>query len=84
MGESTSWTITLTPRELEWFEFAVADYVAKWGEHLTGRPYIGEFGPNLAGLPTAVGNMAGTVLRKLVRSDTGLIPDDDIALVVFT
>lgn len=61
---TTSWTMTFTSEDFDRFEFAVADYVAKWGEHLTGRPYMGDLGPNLAGMPTAVGNMAGTVLRK--------------------
>lgn len=56
---------------LDWLEYAIADYVAKWGEHLTGKPYIGEFGPNIAGMPTAVANMAMTVIRKnLVTSWT--------------
>lgn len=51
--------------DLEWLEYAIADYVAKWGEHLTGRPYRDEFGgPNIAGLPCSVANMAMTVIRK--------------------
>lgn len=50
--------------DLDWLEYAIADYVAKWGEHLTGVPYQGEFGTNLAGMPTAVANMAMTVIRK--------------------
>jgi hypothetical protein len=50
--------------DLDALEYAIADYVAKWGEHLTGRPYLDEFGPNIAGLPCAVANMAMTVIRK--------------------
>jgi len=67
--------------DLGGLEYAIADYVAKWGEHFTGVPYLGEFGPNLAGIPTGVANMAMTVIRKnLVTSwteqvliDTGAI-----------
>lgn len=63
----TTWTITFTPEDFDLFEYAVADYVAKWGEHLTGKPYQDpKFGPNIAGIPVAVANMAGTVLRKWV------------------
>ena len=50
--------------DLDWLEYAIADYVAKWGEHLTGQPYQGEFGTNIAGIPCAVANMAMTVIRK--------------------
>ena len=50
--------------DLDALEHAIADYVAKWGEHLTGQPYQGEFGTNLAGIPCAVANMAMTVIRK--------------------
>jgi hypothetical protein len=50
--------------DLGWLEYAIADYVAKWGTNWTGQPYMGEFGPNLAGMPTAVANMAMTVIRK--------------------
>lgn len=52
--------------DLEGLEFAIADYVAKWGQHFTGQPYMGEFGPNLAGMPTGVANMAMTVIRKSI------------------
>lgn len=52
--------------DLEGLEFAIADYVAKWGQNWTGKPYIGEFGPNLGGMPTAVANMAMTVIRKSI------------------
>lgn len=51
--------------DLGWLEYAIADYVARWGEHFTGEPYLDEFGgPNIAGIPTAVANMAMTVIRK--------------------
>lgn len=51
--------------DLEALEYAVADYVAKWGTNLTGKPYLDEFGgPNIAGIPCAVANMAMTVIRK--------------------
>jgi hypothetical protein len=50
--------------DLGWLEYAIADYIAKWGEHWTGRPYLGEFGPNIPGMPTAMANMAMTVIRK--------------------
>lgn len=58
--------------DLNHLEYAIADYVARWGEHFTGRPYIDEFGgPAIAGLPVAVANMAMTVIRKsLVASWT--------------
>ena len=46
--------------DLDWLEYAIADYIAKWGEHLTGRPYDG----NIAGIPCATANMAMTVIRK--------------------
>lgn len=50
---------------LDELEYAIADYIAKWGEHLTGRPYIDEFGgPSIAGIPCAAANMAMTVIRK--------------------
>jgi N-methylhydantoinase A/oxoprolinase/acetone carboxylase beta subunit len=50
--------------DLEYLEYAIADYVARLGEHWTGKPYMGKFGPNIAGLPVAVANMAMTVIRK--------------------
>ena len=28
--------------DLDWLEYAMADYMAKWGEHFTGVPYEGE------------------------------------------
>lgn len=46
--------------DLDWLEYAIADHVAKYGEHLTGRPYDG----NIAGIPCAVANMAMSVIRK--------------------
>lgn len=46
--------------DLDWLEYAIADYIAKWGEHLTGRPYDG----NIAGIPCATANMAMSVIRK--------------------
>lgn len=58
--------------ELDWLEFAIADYIAKWGEHLTGRPYDG----NIAGLPCAVANMAMTVIRKnIIGSPTPAVAE---------
>lgn len=57
--------------DLDALEFAIADYVAKWGQHITGQPYQGEYGTNIAGIPYAVANMAMTVIRKnLVTSWT--------------
>lgn len=50
--------------DLDALEYAIADYIAKWGEHLTGRPYQGEFGTNIAGIPCAAANMAMSVIRK--------------------
>lgn len=52
--------------DLNWLEYAIADYVAQWGTNFTGQPYMGKFGPNIAGLPVAVANMAMTVIRKNV------------------
>ena len=46
--------------DLDTLEFAIADYIARWGEQWTGRRYDG----NIAGLPCAVANMAMTVIRK--------------------
>ena len=57
--------------DLDWLEYAMADYMAKWGEHFTGVPYEGEFGVNLAGIPTAFANMAMTVIRKNVQPVEG-------------
>lgn len=53
--------------DLGWLEYAIADYIAKWGENWTGKPYLGEFGPNIPGMPTAMANMAATVVRKNIR-----------------
>lgn len=48
--------------DLEWLEFAIADYVWKWGQHLPGvHP------EHTAGTPVAVANMAMSVIRKNVR-----------------
>ena len=56
--------------DLDNLEYAIADYVAKWGEHLTGQPYLDEFGgPNIAGIPCAVANMAMTVIRKNIEAE---------------
>lgn len=60
--------------DLDWIEYAIADYIAMWGEHLTGQPYIGEFGPNIAGIPTAAANMAMTVIRKNIEPAAELDP----------
>lgn len=57
--------------DLHYLEYAIADYIAKWGEHLTGRPYMGEFGPAIAGMPTSVANMAMTVIRKNLEPPRG-------------
>lgn len=53
--------------DLEWLEYAIADYIAKYGEHFTGQLYIGEFGPNIAGIPCAAANMAMSVIRKNIK-----------------
>lgn len=69
--------------DLNWLEYAIADYVAKWGEHFTGRPYMGEFGVNVAGIPTGVANMAMTVIRKNILtswSEDVAVPIDGRAL----
>jgi hypothetical protein len=63
-GRVIRYRLDLTQDDLGWLELAIADYIAKWGEHWTGVPYMGEFGPSLAGLPTAMANMAMTVIRK--------------------
>jgi hypothetical protein len=63
VSESDRWILT---GDLDGLEYAIADYIARWGEHFTGKPYIGEFGPNIAGIPTACANMAMTVIRKNV------------------
>lgn len=82
MGEPTEFTtpgvITVTETrhvlegDLNHLEYAIADYIARWGEHFTGRPYLDQFGgPAIAGLPVAAANMAMTVIRKsLVASWT--------------
>lgn len=45
--------------DLEGLEFAIANYIARWGQHLDGvHP------GSLAGTPVAVANMAMTVIRK--------------------
>lgn len=71
MSDQTPDVVTVQERrhilvgDLEALEYAIADYVAKWGEHLTGQPYLDEFGgPNIAGIPCSVANMAMTVIRK--------------------
>ena len=45
--------------DLEWLEYAIADYISKWGGHLPGVERHG-----LAGTPVAAANMAMTVIRK--------------------
>jgi len=45
--------------DLEWMEYAIADYIRLWGRHLDGVD-----GSTIAGLPCAVANMAMTVIRK--------------------
>jgi hypothetical protein len=59
--------------DLEWLEYATADYIAKWGTQWTGRPYDG----NTAGLACAVANMAMTVIRKNIRR-VGTAPDQEV------
>jgi hypothetical protein len=46
--------------DLEWLEFAISDYIVRWGQHLPGVE-------DYAGIPTAVANMAMTVIRKNIR-----------------
>jgi hypothetical protein len=48
--------------DLEWLEYAISDYIWRWGQHLPGvHP------TSWAGTPTAVANMAMTVIRKSIR-----------------
>lgn len=59
--------------DLGWLEYAIADYIARRGEHLTGRPYDG----STAGIPCATANMAMSVIRKnLMASWTDTPPGD--------
>lgn len=56
--------------DLGWLEFAIADYIVRWGQHLPGvHP------DTIAGTPTAVANMAMTVIRKNLRR-AGSAPAD--------
>lgn len=48
--------------DLDGMEFAIADYIVKWGQHLDG------VGDTIAGLPCAVANMAMTVIRKNIAA----------------
>jgi hypothetical protein len=52
--------LDLNSEDLNWLEFAIAEYIARWGANWTGRPYDG----STDGLPCAVANMAMTVIRK--------------------
>lgn len=65
--------------DLEALEYAIADYVAKWGQHFTNKPYMGEGGPNIAGMPTAVANMAMTVIRRNLLATWEEAPPPDTA-----
>jgi hypothetical protein len=47
--------------DLGWLEYAIADYIVRWGQHLPGvHP------DTTAGTPCAVANMAMTVIRKSI------------------
>lgn len=57
--------------DLEWLEYAIADYVWRWGQHLPGVHR-----DHSAGVPVAVANMAMTVIRKNVqRIETAMTLD---------
>lgn len=45
--------------DLNVLEYAIADYIVRWGQHLDGVD-----GESIAGTPCAVANMAMTVIRK--------------------
>lgn len=64
--------------DLDALEFAIADYIVRWGQHLDG------VGDSITGLPCAVANMAMTVIRKNISASWDeplvvLTPDEHAA-----
>lgn len=65
MSATTPATVTIEQRRhilqgnLDTLEYAIADYIQRWGAHLDGVTP-----GSIAGTPCAVANMAMTVIRK--------------------
>lgn len=59
--------------DLNALEYAIADYIVRWGQHLPGV-----HADTIAGTPCSVANLAMTVIRKnLVTSWTETVTVDD-------
>lgn len=70
--------------DLDGLEYAIADYIVRWGQHLDGVN-----GDTIAGLPCAVANMAMTVIRKNIAASWDepivvLSPDEHAARLAAT